>query len=269
MKNKNVKRTAKAAPIAQSQNVEKILGGFSGAERENLKATLKKYCAGDAAQWEEKKLLAAGLIIRPAAADAGEDLSDCTSGAELSARLTRHFAGRIAIDISAPALAQWRRGRGLPPGTPLPPPRVNGRHKTVKWADWVEKHLLPKYGVSTTGAAGEKSIFEQAQIADAERKINEAALAEIERNVAEGKYQDAERFIKDVRFMATVSNNAITAAIERGVAEKLTALCYAWNITAEERAKFQQTVTEACQCAADYVRAECQRALNEASEKAE
>jgi len=265
MKKSSVKHKTKP-----QSDIEKILSGYPEMERENLRAILKKYRRGEAARWQVDELRTAGLIEpRPAAADNGDALADATSTVELAARLSRHFQGRISIDLSAPALAQWRRGRGLPPGTPLPPARVNNRHKTAEWAAWLEKHLLPKYGVSANRAPGDMSIFEQAQIAEAERKINEAAIADIDRRVAEGAFQSAELFISHLRHAGTVINQAITNFVEKGMAEKLIAATDAWNLTPEQKLSLHPVIHGACQKAADGLREALQRALTEAEDKTE
>jgi len=270
MKENKIEKKPTTEPMEQS-HVEKILSELPEVERDNLRAILEKYRRGDAPKWQEEKLRAAGLIEPgPSDGEEGDDLTDCTSNRELADRLTRHFEGRISIEISPPALSQWRRGRGLAQGTPLPPARSNNRHKTREWADWITKNMLPKYGVSGGRAETEESrIFQKAAVAKAQREIDEAAIARLDRQVAEGTYQSAEMFRSHLRWAGTTANQAITTNLERIVVEKLLGVTASWNLSQEQQMKIQQSLQKAAQEAADDVRKAVRKAFDEAEEKTE
>ena len=155
----------------------------------------------------------------------------------------------------------------MPPGTPLPPARASNRHSTSKWADWIAKYLLPKYGVGSE--SDDSNVFLKAAKAKAQREIDEAAMAKLDRQVAEGTYQSAELFRANIRFLATVINSAITTFVEKGIAEKLIAASDAWNLTAEQRLALHPLIHAACQSAADELRESLRKALAEAVHKAQ
>jgi len=144
----------------------------------------------------EKEATAAvpGAIPPPAVAVVPEALPDAESQKMLAILLARHFSGRIRIDISEQQISQWKEGHNLPPGVPLPPTKLGNRHSTAGWADWITQYLLPKYGRTATDQADLKitglDVFQQAQQADAHRKIDEARKARLEADEIERKLSD-------------------------------------------------------------------------------
>jgi hypothetical protein len=253
----------------ESARIARILAGLPATERDNLVATLEKYRAGKAALWETHKLVACGLIEIPKA-DGFGNLASCMTIKAMAAQLTRHFRGRIAIERCSPLLCQWRKGRGLPPGTPLPPSKDGNHHLAGKWAEWIEKYILPKHGVGAA-ATDSPSVFQQAEEAKARGQIDRAACASIERNVMEGAYTAREQHRAVMVQIGQILNNAITRYVEKQMADTITDAAARLHLIADETkmADFAASIRQLCENAADALRAALAQELREDAEKAQ
>ncbi len=258
--------------VTESAKIADVLSRFSQIERDNLEAQLGLYRRGEAPQWVEKKLRALNLIapIEPET-DYSPLPSLCDSIAAASNLLNAHFESKIALDLSRQQIAFWRRGERLPSGAPPFPSLVSGRYPVRAYAEWIAKYILPTHSIEANreaeSASGGKNLFEQASIAEAKRKINEAQLVEIDLNVAKGAMQPVSEYIRNIRFAGTIINQAFTAAIEKDIPAKLTETLNGFSLGQEQTMKLQQRLAEACQAAADDVRNQTQAALLQAVEK--
>ena len=116
------------------------------------------------------------------------------SQVELAAHLARHFAGRLMIDLSEQMISNWKRGENLPDGAPLPPPKIGNRIDAQAWAEWIERHVVPRHGVQVS-AQGVliKDIFARGQEAEAQRKIWEEQIKHAEFKAVSDKYIEVAR----------------------------------------------------------------------------
>jgi hypothetical protein len=256
-------------PPDDYERVQKILETFSDAERKNLSVLYAKYCNGETAKWQEEKLIAKGIIIPPKqdTPQTGE-LPDAESQASLAAILAKHFAGRIAIDISEQQLGHWRKGRGLSDGTPPPPPKVNNRFPTKEIARWIEQYILPSHTViASAGEAPEQDVFRLAARKRAEEEVDNAAITRINRQVIEGSYQPVEKHLRALRFIGTILNQNVTAYVERGIAGDLLKVFESSGLSPDQKAVLASVIQPACQNAADALRASLAAALRKAAEE--
>lgn len=202
--------------------IAKMLKAKPAVERDNLIALLEKYRRGAVSRRDEEKLAAAGLIDVPDTGNAEKDeggLPETDSLKALAACLSRHFAGRLTINISPESLCQWRRGRNLGPGIPLPPAKMTNRYDTPAWAEWIEQWILPKYNRGEADPSADE-VFRQAEIKEAQGKIDSAELKRIELRVAQGKYQPVENFIAGLREVGALLNQQLIAG-EKSLVTKL------------------------------------------------
>ena len=106
------------------------------------------------------------------------------SQADLAARLMAHFKGRIEIEINEMTITRWKRGNHLPPGAPLPPPRVGPKMNSKAWADWIEKWILPKHGIE----AKKDNVYARADESAARTKILSEKIKEEEWKSVSDRY---------------------------------------------------------------------------------
>lgn len=246
-----------AARCRMLEEFEKRAVGFSEIEKENLLAKFCAYLDGDASKWEEEQLRNNGIIpakngqlelgktvegresrvegkngnigadtqVRPTSNESGAHGVAALPGAlpvtesqkHLATVLAQHFQGQLKIDISEQSISQWKLGRGLPAGTPLPPTKIGHRIDTQAWADWIERHLRPRHGVgiTLTGPQGEivKDVFQLASESDAHRSIDEARKARLELEVLEKKFMPVELHKRHLKTIGVVLNQQIDAQI--------------------------------------------------------
>lgn len=74
--------------------------------------------------------------------------------AALAASLARHYGNRISIIINPPAVQDWRSGRRLPDGCPLPPAKMGNEWNGQEWVEWFDANLYPKFASSSNGQLG-------------------------------------------------------------------------------------------------------------------
>ena len=233
---------------------------------------------------EPVKAGAAEESPREAPSPAGATLPDAESQVMLARLLARHFSGRVKIDISEQQISNWKAGHHLPKGAPLPPTKIGNRHETQKWADWIERWILPIYGI-VPGLQGEFAdptydVFQQAQRANAQKQIDDARRARVEADEAERRLSDkwielsvatrlcagALRQLGD--YWRTRNEKTMVSAFEeqarqRGVPGDVAALLKDW-LAAEHR-KFTDDVENKVQAEADRYAAQVQA---EADQKA-
>lgn len=234
---------------SQTDLLKQKLAAFPPLEQQHLVALLEKYRKGQTTQGQNDRLAAAGVIERfsltsldatnrAQGTDGTNDalrLPLTDSYKSLSAALRRHFAGRINCDLSGPALNQWAKHlRGLPPGTPPPPAKLENRYDTQAWADWIEKWVLPRNKRSDAGESDPtgKDIFQLGDEAEARLKIVKEQIARKEMGILDGKYQPVETYHKGLREIGAVMNQRLIAA-EKSIKDKLAQIKVSATVGAE------------------------------------
>jgi hypothetical protein len=253
-------------------SVAEKLKPYGPAERANLEATYLKFISGEAAKWEEEKLVKKGLIEAPANDAAHFNELPYEAGmSTMAAALQIHFAGKLPFEISRQRLMFWRKGE-IPKGAPVPPVATgNGAYRVRDWAQWIQTYILPGHSIEAQRESGESgskaSIFEEAQIAEAKRKIIDLEMATLDKQVATGAFQSADLYRANLRFAGTVVNSSITNSVEKRISEKLIAVVAGWQLGQEKELQMKTEITKAAQEAADAIRADAAKALTEATEK--
>lgn len=244
--------------VSEAERILRILRNLPPLEYANVKKLLDKYRNGLTTRREDDKLRALGLIEQTNAAPADDPLPDCDSLKALAACLSRFFEGRIRIDISDVRLCQWKSGRSVPKGVPLPPGRTGNRHNAKAWAEWIENHILPKYGIEEDTPRRGKDLFRRADEAEAEEKIAKSALAKLELKVAQGKYQSVEVYLRGLRDVGAIVNQKLNA-IETLLPDHIAAL-----LPEDNRIALLEALREAARIAIDATRHDLANALREA-----
>lgn len=249
-------------------SVEDKLARFAEPEKSNLRATLAKYIAGEASKWEEEKLVAKGLISAPVREDVaapvpGAPLPPAESQKQLAVLLARHFSGRLKIDLSEQQIGNWKQGTRLPDGCPLPPAKVANRFDTQAWADWVERFIVPLYGVRQN-PQGEmvKDVFQLAQESAAQREIDAAARERIELLAVQGKYHPVAEFQRDLDRLGATLNAAVTEHCERLLFGTMRGLIDTLGLSEPAKIEAVAAARDHCRHAADEFRKTLAECLN-------
>jgi hypothetical protein len=215
-------------------------------------------------QWEDGRRSA----TVPTNGEVAGPLPDSESQKALAVRLAKHFAGRIRIDISEQQISKWKNGEGLPPGAQLPPAKLGNRFDTQAWADWIERTLMPKYGMNVDAQGNlDISIFELASRAEAQRKIDEGARIRIELEVARGKYIEVVAAERAAAGVARQYHEFWKARAEKSEPELARQKLMSLGVESVKVEEFTQWAVERARVLVDLVEAKCAEQVSGYREK--
>lgn len=120
-------------------------------------------------------------------------LPNVTTQRELAVALDRAMRGRFKYEINPVLISDWKQGKRLPQGCPLPPAKEGHFFVTTQWAKWMEDFILvdPRFGIHATGDA-KVDIYEQGAIAKVEAQILDRDLRRLEFEKAQARYVTVE-----------------------------------------------------------------------------
>jgi hypothetical protein len=197
-----------------------------------------------------------------------EGLPDAESQKALAVRLAKHFAGRIRIDISEQQISKWKNGEGLPPGSQLPPAKLGNRFNTQAWAEWIERTLMPKYGMNVDAQGKfEISIFDLATRAEAQRKIDEGARIRIDLEVAQGKYIEVAMAERVAAGLAREYHEFWKARFEKGEIEAARQKLLSLGVEGLRVEEFVKWAVERARGLVDLVEAKCAEQVGKYGDK--
>lgn len=148
-------------------------------------------------QFERQVLVENGILKEDAAANpgqAGEPIRNVTTQAELCVMLARHFHGRFKGDLSEQLLSDWKLGKRLRAGVPLPPAKERAYFIGAKWVEWMEAHILtdPRYRLGAD-AQGELDVHDRAYHSKSMQVLMDEELKRLELDKAKGRYVPLEQ----------------------------------------------------------------------------
>lgn len=243
----------------EADEISQKIDALPPLERENATARLERYKKGNATKRDEEALRELGIIGQRDDSNDNPDLLGLVDSQEaLASCLARHFDGRLTIDISPPRISQWKKGKLLAAGVPLPPAKVGQRLDSKAWAEWIEKYILPKHGAGSELSAHGKDLFRLADEAEAKEKIDRSKITKIERRVAEGQYQSVDVYLRGLRDVGAIVNQKLNA-MESLIPDQL-----ASALPPEHKPALLDAIRDACRAAIDASRNDLASALREA-----
>lgn len=274
---------------ATGDQQEAILARLSPNDRAHYESLLQKYREGKTSKWQEDKLRKVGLIVSKSLEETsnaehrtqnieGENSeialpSYAESATDLARLLDAYFRERISINIKPTLVGQWRKGlkvgevfvdgkKVIPPS--LPKNKSGNRFEVQPCIEWVEKWIVPQWGVADK-STGVVAMPGTAAHYDDLKKGYELRRLQRDEDIANGKFKSVEVFNQHLTAFGLAVNRALNEgekALKKRILDELETL------TAESAKKelIDDAIGRGVRAAIDALRAGVAKAVTEAQE---